>query len=276
MGIRSYKPITPGTRHCSISDFREITKKKPEKSLLYNYQRSYGRNNRGVITSKHRGGGHKRLQRKIDFQRNKIGIKGKVDSIEYDPNRNARISLIHYKDGEKRYILCPVGLSKGDYIISDIEAPIQIGNNLPLINIPLGTEVHNVELKPQQGGQLARSAGARSEIIAKLSKYVILKLPSNEIRLVPKNCRATIGRVGNIDAINCTLGKAGRQRWLGNRPKVRGSVKNPVDHPHGGGEGRAPIGRPRPVTPWGKPTLGYKTRKPKAASNSMILERRSK
>jgi len=274
MGIRFYKAYTPGTRHRSVSEFIEITKTKAEKSLTSGLQRSQGRNNRGVITSRHRGGGHKRLYRKIDFQRNKISIPAKVASIEYDPNRNARIVLLHYEDGEKRYILHPRGVKPGDTIISSLTAPVIPGNSLPLSNMPLGSEVHNVELQPGRGGQLARAAGTAAQIVAKEGNYVTLRLPSAEVRLVSKECWATIGQVGNPDVINLTIGKAGRSRWLGKRPKVRGVVKNPVDHPHGGGEGRSPIGRAQPVTPWGKPALGQRTRKAKKYSTSLIIRRR--
>lgn len=274
MGIRFYKAYTPGTRHRSVSKFIEITSVKAEKSLTSWLNRSKGRNNRGVITSRHRGGGHKRLYREIDFQRNKIGIPGKVITIEYDPNRNARIVLLHYQDGEKKYILYPKGLKIGETVLSSLNAPISVGNTLPLSNIPLGTEVHNIELQPGRGGQLARSAGTGAQIVAKEGKFVTLRLPSAEVRLISKNCWATIGQVGNLDGNNLIIGKAGRNRWLGKRPHVRGVVMNPVDHPHGGGEGRAPIGRSRPVTPWGRPALGQRTRKSKKYSNSLIIRRR--
>lgn len=274
MGIRFYKAYTPGTRHRSVSEFVEITCVKAEKSLTSWLNRSQGRNNRGVITSRHRGGGHKRLYREMDFKRNKIGIPAKVATIEYDPNRNARIVLLNYQDGEKKYILHPKGLKVGETIISSLTAPISIGNSLPLSNIPLGTEVHNIELQPGRGGQLARSAGTSAQIVAKEGNFITLRLPSAEVRLVSKNCWATIGQVGNPDVNNLTIGKAGRNRWLGKRPKVRGVVMNPVDHPHGGGEGRAPIGRSRPVTPWGRPALGQRTRKSKKYSSSLIIRRR--
>nr|AYQ94817.1 ribosomal protein L2 [Follicularia botryoides] len=274
MGIRFLQAFTAGTRNRSVSDFSEITSTKPEKSLCSGRQKSSGRNNRGVITCRHKGGGHKRLYRQIDFRRDKIGIPAKVMTIEYDPNRNARIALLRYTDGEKRYILQPRGLSVGDVIISDLQAPILVGNALPLRNIPLGAEIHNVEFQPGSGGQLARSAGSVVEILAKEGNFVTIRLPSKEIRLVSKNCWATVGRVGNLEAYNLTIGKAGRNRWLGKRPTVRGSVMNPVDHPHGGGEGRAPIGRSRPVTPWGRPALGQLTRKPKKYSSSLILRKR--
>lgn len=274
MAIRFFKAATPGTRHGSVLDFSEIAINKPEKSLTTWWSRSKGRNNRGIITSRHRGGGHKKLYREIDFARNKIGIPAKVNKIEYDPNRNARIALVGYQDGEKRYILHPLGLKVGEIILSSPHAPITIGNSLPLVNIPLGTEVHNIELQAGRGGQLVRAAGTVAQIVAKEGKWVTLRLPSGEVRLVSQKCWATIGRVGNVDAVNLTLGKAGRNRWLGRRPHVRGSAMNPVDHPHGGGEGRAPIGRAKPVSPWGKPALGAKTRKRKKFSTNLILQRR--
>ena len=274
MGIRFLKAFTPSTRNRSVSDFSEITKTNPEKSLTSNKHRSKGRNSRGVITCRHKGGGHKRLYREIDFRRDKIGMPAKVTTIEYDPNRNARIALIRYEDGEKRYILQPRGLQVGDTILSDLQAPVLVGNALPLRNIPLGAQVHNVEFQPGSGGQLARSAGSSVEILAKEGNFVTLRLPSKEIRFVSKNCWATIGQVGNHEAYILTIGKAGRNRWLGKRPTVRGSVMNPVDHPHGGGEGRCPIGRSRPVTPWGKPALGQLTRKPKKYSSNLILGKR--
>ncbi|HBL13091.1 MAG TPA: 50S ribosomal protein L2 [Cyanobacteria bacterium UBA11162] len=276
MGIRSYRPYTPGTRQASISDFAEITRSEPEKSLTLSKHRAKGRNNRGIITSRRRGGGHKRLYRIVDFRRDKRNIPAKVAAIEYDPNRNARIALLYYQDGEKRYILHPAGLQVGASIIAGPDAPIEIGNALPLSNIPLGTSVHNVELVPGRGGQIVRAAGATAQVVAKEGNYVTLKLPSTEVRMVRRDCYATIGQVGNIDHRNQSLGKAGRNRHRGRRPSVRGSVMNPVDHPHGGGEGRAPIGRSGPVTPWGKPALGAKTRKPKKQSSSLIVRRRRK
>jgi large subunit ribosomal protein L2 len=263
MSIRFYKSYTPGTRNRALSAFSEITKSKPEKSLLRKNHRNKGRNNRGVITIRHRGGGHKRLYRLIDFKRNKYGVEGIVASIEYDPNRNARIALINYVDGEKRYILQPKNLNVGDSILSGAGSPLDIGNSLPLEEIPLGTSVHNIELIPNRGGQIVRSGGTSAKILAKEGDYITLRLPSKEIRLVRKECFATIGEVSNNDAFLVQSGKAGRTRWLGKRPTVRGSVMNPCDHPHGGGEGRAPIGRTRPLTPWGKPALGMKTRKKK-------------
>ncbi|HEY9752224.1 MAG TPA: 50S ribosomal protein L2 [Coleofasciculaceae cyanobacterium] len=276
MGIRLYRPYTPGTRTLATADFVEITKSEPEKSLTVSRHRPKGRNNRGVITCRHRGGGHKRLYRIIDFRRDKHAIPAKVASVEYDPNRNARIALLHYQDGEKRYILHPAGLAVGTVIRSGPDAPIEVGNALPLGSIPLGTVVHNVELVPGKGGQLVRAAGASAQVAAKEGNFVTLKLPSGEVRMVRRECYATIGQVGNADVRNTSLGKAGRKRWQGRRPEVRGSVMNPVDHPHGGGEGRAPIGRSGPVTPWGKPALGYKTRKKNKLSNSLIVRRRRK
>ena len=276
MGTRSYKPYTSSTRQCTVSDFAEITKSEPEKSLTYTVHRPKGRNNRGVITSRRRGGGHKQLYRAIDFKRDKHNVPAKVAAIEYDPNRNARIALLYYQDGEKRYILHPAGLAVGTMIISGPDSPYEDGNALPLSNIPLGTIVHNVELTAGKGGQIVRAAGASAQVVAKEGDYVTLKLPSGEVRLIRRECYATLGQVGNSEARNLSAGKAGRNRWKGRRPKVRGSVMNPVDHPHGGGEGRAPIGRPGPVTPWGKPTLGYKTRKKKKASSALIIRRRRK
>ncbi|NJM48389.1 MAG: 50S ribosomal protein L2 [Alkalinema sp. RU_4_3] len=276
MGIRIYRPLTPGTRERSVSDFAEITKSEPEKSLLTSVHRKKGRNNRGVITCRHRGGGHKRLYRMIDFKRDKIGVNGKIVAIEYDPFRNARIALVVYTDGEKRYILHPSGLQVGSIIRSGEDAAIEVGNALPLKNIPLGTTVHNIELYPGKGGQMARSAGTSAQVAAKDGDYVTLKLPSTEVRLVRRDCFATIGQVGNSEHRNITYGKAGRTRHKGRRPQVRGSVMNPCDHPHGGGEGRAPIGRSGPVTPWGKPALGRKTRNKKKLSGAYIVRRRRK
>jgi large subunit ribosomal protein L2 len=276
MGIRSYRPYTPSTRQHTVSDFAEITNSEPEKSLTANKHTKQGRNNRGVITCRHRGGGHKRLYRTIDFRRDKLNVPGTVQTIEYDPNRNARIALVFYKDGEKRYILHPVGLKVGTVIISGPTAPIEIGNALPLSNIPLGTNIHNIELVPGKGGQIVRCAGATAQLMAKEGDYVTLKLPSGEQRKIRAVCYATIGQVGNIEARNISIGKAGRTRWKGRRPTVRGSVMNPVDHPHGGGEGRAPIGRSGPVTPWGKPALGAKTRTKNKRSDALIVRRRRK
>ena len=275
MSIRLYKAYTPGTRNRALSGFTEITKSKPEKSLIQKNHQNKGRNNRGVITIRHRGGGHKKRYRLIDFKRDKYGIEGIVTSIEYDPNRNARISLIHYADGEKRYILHPKNLNVGDRILSGSGSPLTIGNTLSLEEIPLGTSIHNIELISNRGGQIVRAAGTSAKILAKEGDYVTLRLPSKEIRLIRKECLATIGEVSNNAAFLVQSGKAGRTRWLGKRPTVRGSVMNPCDHPHGGGEGRAPIGRTRPLTPWGKPALGMKTRKRKKMSDAYILRRRS-
>lgn len=274
MGIRFYQVSTPGTRNRSVLDFQEISTSKPEKSLTRWVKRAKGRNNRGVITCRHRGGGHKRCYREIDFYRQKLNIPAKVQSIEYDPNRNAQIALLHYQDGEKRYILQPKGLQVGQTVISAEDAPIFIGNSLPLRNMPLGTEIHNVEMQPGAGGQLARSAGTVIQLVAKEGRFATLRLPSGEVRLVPNKCWGTVGQVGNGDANNLVIGKAGRKRWLGRRPEVRGSAMNACDHPHGGGEGRAPIGRSRPLTPWGKPTLGTLTRSSKKYSQSMIIRKR--
>lgn len=275
MNIRFYKSYTPGTRNRALSDFSEITKVKPEKLLIKKNHRNKGRNNRGIITVRHRGGGHKRLYRIIDFKRKKIGIEGIVQSIEYDPNRNARIALINYIDGEKSYILHPKELRIGDKIISGKKSTIKIGNAIPLDEIPLGTSVHNIELVPNKGGQIVRAAGTSAKILAKIGNYITLRLPSKEIRLFRKECLATIGEVSNNDVFLIQSGKAGRTRWLGKRPTVRGSVMNPCDHPHGGGEGRAPIGRTRPLTPWGKAALGIKTRKKKKLSDIYILKHRT-
>ncbi len=276
MGVKKYKPTSPGRRNMSVSTFEEITTDKPEKSLLEPLPKKAGRNNQGRITVRHQGGGHKRLYRKIDFKRNKDGIPGRVATIEYDPNRSANIALIHYVDGEKRYILAPVGLKVGDTIMSGPEADIKVGNALPMKNIPVGTIIHNIELKPGKGGQLVRSAGAEAQLLGKEGEMVIVRLMSGEMRYIHANCRATIGQVGNVDHENIRIGKAGRARWLGKRPTVRGSVMNPSDHPHGGGEGKAPIGRKSPVTPWGKPALGYKTRKKNKPSDKYIIRRRTK
>lgn len=275
MSIRFYKSYTPGTRNRALSSFAEITTTKPEKSLIKKNHRKKGRNNRGLITIRHRGGGHKRRYRIIDFRRNKYGIEGIVKTIEYDPNRNARIALVHYSDGEKRYILHPNKLLVGDKINSGPGSMLKIGNSLPLEEIPLGGLIHNIELIPNKGGQIVRTAGSSAKILAKEGNYVTLRLPSKEIRLIRKECYATIGELSNNDAFLVQSGKAGRSRWLGKRPTVRGSVMNPCDHPHGGGEGRAPIGRTRPLTPWGKPALGIKTRKNKKQSNIYIIRKRS-
>lgn len=275
MTIKIYKPYTPTTRNRSVRDFSGLSKVEPEKTLTVANHRAKGRNNKGRITTRHKGGGHKQRYRIIDFKRNKNDIIGKVISIEYDPNRNANIALINYIDGEKRYILQPEGLKIGDSICSGENSAIELGNTLPLANIPLGTEIHNIELFPGKGGQLVRSAGTSARILAKEKNFVVLRLSSKEIRLFKKECLATIGRLSNADFYNVVLGKAGRKRWLGIRPTVRGSVMNPVDHPHGGGEGKCPIGRPRPLTPWGKPALGIKTRKKKNKSNIFIIRSRS-
>ena len=274
MSIRFYKCHTPGTRRRSVFTFEELTQFKPEKSLTSSYKRSNGRNNRGVITSQHKSTGHKRLYRKIEFNRKKYGVVAKVFSIEYDPNRNARISLLHYLNGEKQYILHPQGLKINDNVITDIKAPIQVGNSLPLKNIPLGSLVHNIEFQLGAGAKLARAAGSAAVILGKDKNWVSLRLPSGEIRRISKECWATLGQVGNIEAANIVLGKAGRSRLKGVRPKVRGVVKNPVDHPHGGGEGRSPIGKVRPVTAWGKPALGKKTRNKRKLSQTLIIRRR--
>jgi len=273
MGIKKYKPTTPGRRGMTAYSFEEITKTEPEKSLTVPLKKSGGRNNLGRVTARHRGGGHKRLYRLIDFKRDKDGVPAKVAAIEYDPNRSARIALLHYADGEKRYILAPVGLSVGDQVMSGEDADIRPGNALPLKNIPVGTLVHNVELRPGKGGQLVRSAGAAAQLMAKEGKYATLRLPSGEFRLVHLECRATVGQVGNVEHENLVIGKAGRSRHLGRRPHTRGVAMNPVDHPHGGGEGRSPIGMPSPKTPWGKPTLGYRTRR-KKKSDALIVRRR--
>jgi large subunit ribosomal protein L2 len=276
MSIRKFKPTSPARRQMSVSTFEEITKSEPEKSLVVSLSKSSGRNSQGRITIRHRGGGAKKKYRIIDFKRTKDGIPGKVAAIEYDPNRTANIALINYVDGEKRYIIAPHTLKVGDMIESGEKADIKIGNALQLKDIPVGITVHNVELKPGKGAQLVRSAGASAQLMAKEGKMAQLKLPSGEFRLVPVECRATIGQVGNLDHENITIGKAGRTRHMGIRPTVRGSAMNPVDHPHGGGEGRAPIGMPAPSTPWGKPALGYKTRKKKKASDKYIVRRRTK
>lgn len=274
MAIRLYKVSTPGTRNRTVSTFDEISKKKPEKSLLKNNNYHKGRNNKGLITSRHRGGGHKKRYRLIDFKRRKINTSAKVASIEYDPNRNAHIALLHYGDGVKQYIIQPRSLKIGQKVSSGPNAKIEIGNALALQDIPLGTAVHNVEIKSGKGGQLVRAAGTYAQIVAKEGQFVTLKLPSGEVRLFRKECYASIGQVGNIDYNNITIGKAGRNRWLGKKPRVRGVAMNPIDHPHGGGEGRSPIGRKHPMTPWGKPALGIKTRKTKKYSNLYILRRR--
>ncbi len=275
MGIKTYNPYTPSRRHMTGSDFSEITKTEPEKALTTSLKKSGGRNNVGRTTVRHRGGGAKRRYRIIDFKRYKDDIPAKVLGIEYDPNRSANIALICYADGEKAYILAPKGLTDGMEIMNGPNAEVRVGNCLPLQNIPVGTQVHNVEMYPGKGGQLVRSAGTSAQLMAKEGKYATLRLPSGEMRMVPIICRATIGEVGNGDHSLINIGKAGRKRHMGIRPTVRGSVMNPNDHPHGGGEGKAPIGRPGPVTPWGKPTLGMKTRKKNKQSNKMIVRRRN-
>ncbi|CQR48520.1 50S ribosomal protein L2 [Paraliobacillus sp. PM-2] len=276
MAIKKYKPTSNGRRGMSGSDFAEITTTEPEKTLLSSLHKRGGRNNQGKLTVRHQGGGHKRKYRVIDFKRDKDGIPGHVATIEYDPNRSANIALIHYADGEKRYILAPKGIKVGQEIISGENADIKLGNALPLVNIPVGTIIHNVELKPGRGGQLARSAGSQAQILGREDKYVLVRLTSGEVRLVLGTCRATVGQVGNIEHELINVGKAGRSRWKGVRPTVRGSVMNPNDHPHGGGEGRAPIGRKSPMSPWGKPTLGYKTRQRNKPSDKFIVRKRKK
>ena len=274
MGIKSYNPYTPSRRNMTGSDFSEITKSTPEKSLLASKKKTAGRNNQGKITVRHHGGGNRQKYRLIDFKRNKEGVPAKVIGIEYDPNRTANIALICYADGEKAYILAPQGLTDGMTVMNGAEAEIRVGNCLPLSAIPVGTQVHNIELYPGKGGQMVRSAGNSAQLMAKVGKYATLRLPSGEMRMVPIVCRATIGVVGNGDHNLINLGKAGRKRHMGIRPTVRGSVMNPNDHPHGGGEGRAPVGRPSPMTPWGKPAMGLKTRKKKKQSNKLIIRRR--
>ena len=274
MGIKKFNPYTPSRRHMTSSDFSEITTSTPEKSLVVSLNKTAGRNNQGKITVRHRGGGSRRKYRIIDFKRNKDGIPATVKTIEYDPNRTANIALICYADGEKAYILAPNGLKVGQKVMNGPEAEVRVGNCLVLQDIPVGTQVHNVELYPGRGGQLVRSAGNSAQLMAKEGKYATLRLPSGEMRMVPIVCRATIGQVGNVDHELINIGKAGRKRHMGIRPTVRGSVMNPNDHPHGGGEGKCGIGRPGPSTPWGKPALGLKTRKQKKASNKLIVRRR--
>lgn len=275
MAIKVYKPTSPGRRGMTVSAFEEITASAPERSLLQPITKTGGRNNQGRLTTRHKGGGHKRMYRVIDFKRDKDNIPAKVATVEYDPNRTANIALLHYADGEKRYIIAPQGLKVGDVVVSGPESDIKTGNALPLANIPVGTVVHNVEMRPGCGAQIARSAGSSVQLMAKLEKYATLRLPSGEMRQVPIGCKATIGIVGNADQVNINLGKAGRSRWLGIRPANRGVVMNPCDHPHGGGEGRSPVGR-NPVTPWGKPALGVKTRDKKKQSSKLIVRRRTK
>ena len=275
MAIKKYNPTSPGRRFMSVSAFEEITTTKPEKSLLVSLKKSGGRNVHGRITVRHVGGGEKRKYRIIDFKRDKDGVPAKVATIEYDPNRSANIALLHYKDGEKRYIIAPVGLKVGDEVVSGPEADIKAGNALPLASIPVGTMIHNVEVKPGKGAQLVRSAGNAAQLMAKEGRYAQVRLPSGEVRMSLIGAKATIGQVGNVDQENINIGKAGRKRHMGVRPTVRGSVMNPNDHPHGGGEGKSPVGRPGPVTPWGKPALGYKTRKKKNPTDKFIVKRRN-
>ena len=275
MAIKNYKPTTASRRNMSVTDYSELSKVAPEKSLLLPMNKHAGRNSYGRITVRHRGGGNRRKYRIIDFKRQKFGVPGKVLTLEYDPNRSSHIALVEYADGEKRYIIAPQGLTVGQEIIAGESADIKTGNALPLVNIPVGTFVHNIELYPGKGAQLARAAGIMAQLMAKEGKYALLRLPSGELRNVPVECMATIGQVGNIDHENVKIGKAGRKRNMGWRPQVRGSVMNPNDHPHGGGEGKSPVGRPGPTTPWGKPALGYKTRAKKKASNKYIVKRRN-
>lgn len=273
MAIKVYKPTSPGRRDMSGFTFEEITRSKPEKSLLAPMRKKAGRNHRGKITVRHRGGGHKRRYRIIDFKRDKLGIPARVASIEYDPNRSARIALLVYADGEKRYIIAPQSLKVDDRTMSGPEADIRVGNALPLANIPLGTMIHNIELQPGRGGQLVRAAGTSAQLMAREGKYAHIRLPSGEVRLISVRCMATIGQVGNVEHAHIRLGKAGRRRWMGWRPAVRGSAMDPSSHPHGGGEGRTPIGMPGPKTPWGKPTLGYRTRRNKRTSKYIVRRR---
>ena len=275
MAVKKYNPTSPGRRHMSVSTYEEITTTKPEKSLLAPVKKTGGRNVHGRITVRHIGGGNKKKYRIIDFKRNKDGVPAKVATIEYDPNRTANIALLHYLDGEKRYILAPVGLKVGDRVESGPNADIKVGKALPLSAIPVGTMIHNIEMTPGRGAQLVRSAGNAAQLMAKEGRYAQVRLPSGEVRLIPVDARATIGQVGNVDQENVDLGKAGRKRHRGVRPTVRGSVMNPNDHPHGGGEGKSPVGRPGPMTPWGKPALGYKTRKKKNKSDKFIVKRRN-
>jgi large subunit ribosomal protein L2 len=277
MGVKSFRPTSPGIRQMTMSSFEEITKVVPEKSLLERLTKKAGRNVYGRVTVRHQGGGHKRMFRVIDFKRNEFdGVPAKVVAIEYDPNRTSRIALVQYANGVKRYIIAPVGLKVGDQVVSGVGSDIKPGNAMALANMPVGTVVHNVELKPGAGAQMVRSAGASAQIMAKESGFALLRLPSGEQRKVHLECRATVGQVGNLDHENIVIGKAGRKRHMGIRPTVRGVAMNPIDHPHGGGEGKSPIGRPSPVTPWGKPTLGYKTRKAKNKSDQYIVSRRKK
>ncbi|MDD7041051.1 MAG: 50S ribosomal protein L2 [Oscillospiraceae bacterium] len=275
MAIKSYKPTTAARRQMTVTDYSQLSKVAPEKSLVESLKTNSGRNSYGRITVRHRGGGNRRKYRIIDFKREKAGVPAQVLTLEYDPNRSAHIALVQYEDGEKRYIIAPNGLKVGDTVVSGPEADIIAGNALPLANIPVGTFIHNVELYPGKGAQLARAAGIQAQLMAKEGAYALIRLPSGELRNVPANCMATIGQVGNIDHENVSYGKAGRKRHMGWRPTVRGSVMNPNDHPHGGGEGKSPVGRPSPVTPWGKPALGYKTRKHHNRSDKFIVKRRN-
>ena len=276
MAIKLYKPTTPGRRNMSVTDYSDLSRVEPERSLLAPLKKNSGRNSYGRITVRHRGGGHRRKYRIIDFKRNKADMPAQVMTLEYDPNRSAHIALVQYEDGEKRYIIAPAGLKVGDSVFSGTSADIKPGNALPLSSIPTGTFIHNVELYPGKGAQLVRSAGTMAQLMGKESKMALVRLPSGEMRYVPLNCMATVGQVGNTDHENVKIGKAGRKRHMGWRPTVRGSVMNPCDHPHGGGEGKSPIGRPGPVTPWGKPALGYKTRKHHNRSDQFIVKRRTK
>ena len=275
MAVKSYKPTTPARRQMTVADFSQLSKKSPEKSLIAKIGKTDGRNSYGRITVRHRGGANKRKYRIIDFKRDKVGVSATVIALEYDPNRSAHIALLQYEDGEKRYILAPVGLSVGDTVVSGPDADIKPGNALPLSSIPVGTFIHNIELYPGKGAQLARSAGIMAQLLAKEGVYALIRLPSGELRNVPVEGMATIGQVGNIEHENVSIGKAGRKRHMGWRPTVRGSVMNPCDHPHGGGEGKSPIGRSGPVTPWGKPALGYKTRAKHKSSDKLIVKRRN-
>jgi large subunit ribosomal protein L2 len=276
MPVKAYKPTTPSRRGMTVSDFSEITSVTPEKSLMTDLRKSGGRNHRGKVTTRHHGGGAKRAYRIIDFKRDKTGIPARVATIEYDPNRSARIALLHYVDGEKRYILAPQGLQVGDELMSGPQADTRVGNSLPIANIPVGTQIHNIELRPGRGGQIVRSAGNSAQLLAKEGDYATVRLPSGEMRLILQTCMATMGQVGNVDSSNIKLGKAGRKRHLGVRPTVRGTAMSPRDHPHGGGEGRSPIGMPGPRTPWGKPALGYKTRHNKRSSKFIVRRREKK
>ncbi|MFH1141281.1 MAG: 50S ribosomal protein L2 [Chloroflexota bacterium] len=276
MPLKSFKPLTPGLRAAVLPTFEELTTSRPEKSLLAPRKRMAGRNSAGRVSVRHRGGGAKRAYRIVDFKRDKIGVPGRIASVEYDPNRAARIALVHYADGEKRYILHPLGVRMGDKIEAGPDAEVKPGNALPLSHIPTGTMVHNIEMQPGRGGQVARSAGGSAQVLAKEADYTLLRLPSGEVRRFLSRCMATIGQLGNLDHKNIKLGKAGRNRWLGHRPEVRGSAMTPRDHPHGGGEGRSPIGMPGPKTPWGKPTLGYKTRRNKRTNNMIVRGRRER